>query len=143
MAGGRPSKYNLEIATRICEGLVAGKGLRRICQADDMPDVSTVFRWLVEKNKAEFQDMYTRARQTQAEIWSDEIVEIADDISGDWTPTRNGIIVDHEHINRARLRVDTRKWLMAKLQPRKYGERQIVDGGSPITINITGKDAQL
>jgi hypothetical protein len=53
-----------------------------------------------------------------------EIIEIADDASGDYVTTSDGKrIVDHENIQRSRLRVDARKWAAARLAPRKYGDR--------------------
>ena len=45
--GGRPTDYTLELATLICERMVEGETLRKICADDDMPHRSTVFRWLM------------------------------------------------------------------------------------------------
>lgn len=72
-----------------------------------MPDASTVFRWL--RTKPDFCEQYTRAKEESAEALSEDMLEIADDKTGD--PTRD------------RLRVDTRKWLASKLKPKKYGEK--------------------
>ena len=64
----------------------------------------------------------------QVEYWAHEIIEIADDTSGDFIINERGErVVDHEHINRARLRVDARKWLMSKLSPQRYGDRVTAD----------------
>ena len=66
----------------------------------------------------------TRAREEQADKLFREIIEIADDASGDYVTTSDGKrIVDHENIQRSRLRVDARKWAAARLAPRKYGDR--------------------
>ena len=77
-----------------------------------------------------------RAREAQADALFDECLEIADDTSGDLTTKESTnedgtpvLVVNHEHINRSRLRVDTRKWLVAKLAPKKYGERQMLEHG--------------
>jgi len=44
--------------------------------------------------------------------------------SGDYVTTSDGKrIVDHENIQRSRLRVDARKWAAARLAPKKYGDR--------------------
>src|SRR5216683_5843477 len=65
----------------------------------------------------------TRAREEQADKLFREIIEIADDASGDYVTTSEGKrIVDHENIQRSRLRVDARKWAAARLAPRKYGD---------------------
>ena len=69
--------------------------------------------------------MYTRAREVQAEIMAEEIIAIADDSAGDITIDEDGReIVNHEAIQRSRLRVDARKWVAAKLLPRKYGDHE-------------------
>jgi hypothetical protein len=111
---GRPSKFTEKIAQTICERIAGGESLRTICAADDMPDKATVLRWLTKGGP--FRDQYTRAREDQVEHYADEIIDIADNTVSD--------------SQRDRLRVDTRKWLMGKLAPKKYGER--------ITQEVTG-----
>jgi hypothetical protein len=73
--------------------------------------------------------MYARAREMQAEIIASQVLPISDDGSADNVVRyrEDGSeyqAVDQEHINRSRLRVDARKWLAAKLAPRKYGDLQ-------------------
>jgi hypothetical protein len=103
---------------------MAGKGLREILAADGMPSMSTVFRWLAEDE--EFRQLYAVAREVQATILADEILEISDDGRNDWMKRTIGEIEidvpDHEHIQRSKLRVDSRKWLASKLAPKKYGD---------------------
>lgn len=127
---GRPSDYNAKITESICERLSLGESLREICSSEDMPSKTTVMRWL--NAKPEFRDQYARAREAQAEHWADEIIEIADDGTNDWTERQNKDgstydAVDNEVINRSRLRVDTRKWLMARMAPKKYGDKVTQD----------------
>lgn len=102
-----------------------------------MPSKTSVFRWL--NDQPSFRDQYARAREAQAEHWADEILEIADDGSNDWMERRlkdgaTETVIDHEHVTRSRLRVDSRKWLMSKLAPKKYGDKVVnehtgADGG--------------
>lgn len=125
-AGGRPSTYSADIAGRICDRLSAGETLREICRDDAIPAQSTVYLWL--RTQAEFSEQYARAREVQADTWADEIVEIADNGSNDWVARNHGEDddgwrVNGEHIQRSRLRVDARKWLMAKAAPKKYGDK--------------------
>ncbi len=143
---GRPSDYGPEITGTICDRLSAGETLRAICRDEDMPDQTTVFRWLRQHD--EFRQQYAQARETQADTWADEIVEIADDGSNDWVARNHGEDddgwrVNGEHIQRSRVRIDTRKWLMAKSAPKKYGDKIEHDHRGGISLNITGDDASL
>jgi len=106
--------------------------------------MSTVFKWLAD-NK-EFSEQYARAKQVQADYYADEIIDIADDGTNDWMEVRDkegenviGWRENGESIRRSVLRVDARKWVAAKLLPKKYGEKPIeVSGlnGSPIQAAI-------
>jgi len=118
--------YSPELADRVCELMVEGRSLRQICGMSGMPSRRSVFNWL-EKNE-EFRQKYEIARLMQVECWTHEIIEIADDTSGDFVINERGErVVDHENINRARLKIDARKWLMSKLHPQRYGDRVTAD----------------
>src|SRR5690606_772345 len=123
---GRPSDYCQEVADAICERLVNGESMRAICRDEDMPAISTVFRWL--GLHPEFSEQYARAREEQAETLADEIVAIADEGEHKVIEEQGGTVVvyDSAAVARNRLRVDARKWVAAKLQPKKYGDRQTV-----------------
>lgn len=128
MAMGRPSIYNEELAAIICDRLIHGEGLRAICRDDAMPAISTVIDWI--KNKDDFSAQYAKARELQAELLLDEILEIADDSSQDTIDTANGKIANTEFIARSRLRVDTRKWAMGKMS-RKFSDKVIPENITP------------
>ncbi len=113
---------------------------------EGMPSKSTVMRWLSDEANEDFRDQYARARERQADHFADEILEIADDGHNDWMDrqVRKGVFVrspDHEHINRSKLRVDARKWLMSKLAPKKYGEKLELTGaeGGPVRAIISAE----
>ena len=72
---GRPSGYSIDIAEEICERMANGKGLREICRADDMPDRTTVLRWL--EKQADFRVQYARAREALMDFYQEEILRIA------------------------------------------------------------------
>lgn len=79
-------------------------------------------------NPDDFAARYVRARELQAEHWADQIVDISDDGSNDWMERNrqdgsSEMVPDHEHVTRSRLRVDSRKWLLAKLRPGTYGDK--------------------
>ena len=134
---GRPSLYTESLAAEICRRLAEGETLRSVCRDPAMPDKATVLRWLGDEAKTGFRDQYAHARDMQADALFDEALEIADDVSGDWSTDKDGKkVLDHEHVQRSRLRVDTRKWAAGKLAPKRYGDKMqhTGDGGGPIRV---------
>ena len=127
---GRPSSFTQEIADSLCAQLADGLSMRTICRAEDMPDKATVFRWL--RTNQSFCDQYTRAKEESADALSDEMLDISDDAQNDWmeqnAKENAGWVANGEHIQRSRLRIETRKWLASKLKPKKYGEKLAVGG---------------
>lgn len=106
-----------------------------------MPAKSTVFAWLIKH--PEFVIMYNVAREMQAEALVDEIIEISDDGQRDYAKDEDGRDrVDYDHISRARLRVDSRKWFASKMRPKKYGEKLELSGdkNAPVALIIAGTD---
>jgi len=135
---GRTTDYTPELANLICERIASGESLREICKPEDFPDKSTVFRWIASNN--EFRDQYARAKEAQAEAFADELLDIADDGTNDWM-ARNGEdnagwVANGEHIQRSKLRVDTRKWVMSKLLARKYGDKLDLNHGGGLEISV-------
>lgn len=127
---GRPSKFTEELAGEICQGIIEGKSTREICSAEDMPAQSTVFKWLTEKS--DFSKQYALAKELQAEQMAEEILYIADDGTNDFVERQNKdgstyTAFDSEHVQRSKLRIDARKWLMSKMLPKKYGDRQQIE----------------
>jgi predicted DNA-binding protein YlxM (UPF0122 family) len=93
----------------------------------------TVYQWIY-RDKA-FADKYARARESQQERMAEQILAIADDSSNDTEIDEDGNRRQNaEWTNRSRLRVETRKWLMSKLAPKKYGERQTVEHEGEMSI---------
>jgi hypothetical protein len=129
----RPSDFSPELATTICVELSSGQSLRSICDEDGMPDKATVFRWLAANET--FRDQYARAREAQADSMLEDIFEIADQYDNLKEK------LDVEHIQRAKLRIDTRKWAMSKMSPKKYGDKVLQqisgDPEQPLEINVT------
>jgi len=122
---GRPP-YPPEIADKVIERLAAGETLVAICRDTDMPSTTTVQRWRDENPS--FRAAFAQARHDQMDVWGDECVAIADDGTTDYITKvgRNGVeyeAVDQEHIQRSRLRVDTRLRLMAVIAPHAYGPK--------------------
>lgn len=127
---GRPSDYSDETAQEICARIMDGETLRQICLLEHMPDKSTVCRWLAAHEG--FRDHYARAKEAQADMMAEELLDIADDGRNDWVEreTRGGqsyVALNEEAVARSKLRVEARKWLMGKMKPKKYGDRQTID----------------
>lgn len=119
MKPGRPTSYSDDLIAAILTRIVGGEGLVRICRDDSMPSVATVYSWL--QTNQEFLDRYIVARNEQADTLADEIIDLADDAT-------------NEGVAKARLQVDARKWVAAKLKPKKYGDKLTnehtgIDGG--------------
>jgi hypothetical protein len=145
---GRPSLYTEALAAKICERLAEGETLRSVCRDEKMPGKATVLRWLGDAKNADFRDQYAHAREMQADALFDQALEIADDVAGDWSTDKDGKkVFDHEHVQRSRLRVDTRKWAAGKMAPKRYGDKiqHTGDGGGPIRVRpdlskLTGEE---
>lgn len=119
---GRPSTFTDEIFETICQRLENGRVLRAICADEEMPDRSTVLRWIAADDGK--RRRYDLARQACVEFWSDEIIQIATDGSKDTIIDEKGRPrCDHEWVNRSRLRIDTIKFLMTKINPLKWGDK--------------------
>lgn len=126
---GRPTKYTELLGEKICAGIVAGFSLRKICSVDGFPNVDTLFHWLSKRDHP-FSEQYAHARSVQAELLADELIELADDDSGDVTGEPR--MPNSVAVQRSRLRVDTRKWVASKLLPKKYGDKQEIEHSGEI-----------
>lgn len=112
-------------------------------QGNTMPSFFAIKEWLTEDEALATQ--YARAKQEQAEYLAEELLEIADDGSNDWmlsnAQNNPGWVANGEHLQRSKLRVDTRKWLMSKLLPKKYGDKQEVEHKGTMSVVISKEDA--
>jgi hypothetical protein len=123
--------YTPEMGARVCEQVSQGFTLKQLAEMPQMPHMHTVFLWLARHE--DFRTMYDAARSVQMESFIEECLEIADDGSNDYIDRvnpRTGEITqvpNYDHINRSRLRVDTRKWIAGKIVPNKWGERPQVE----------------
>jgi hypothetical protein len=141
---GRPTLYSEELAALICERVATSTlGLARLCEIhQDLPVKSTINLWRYKY--PEFSTQYAHAKLAQADLLAEEMLDIADDGSNDWMESfgEEGDTVyklNGEHVQRSRLRIDTRKFLAAKLLPKQYGqhaEEEKTDNKSVIEMLI-------
>lgn len=137
---GRPTLFSQALAADICQLVAEGRTLRQIAERPAMPDKATMIRWL--HANPDFCDQYARARETQALVLGDEILDIADDSTNDYVAQedkdgRVRMLQNDEAIARSRMRIDARKWLMGKLAPKRFGEK-IQIGGDPANPAAVG-----
>lgn len=132
----RPRLLGAAAKRRICERLAAGETLTRICRDPTLPAKPAVLRALCRDE--DFRAAYRRAKTLQAEQWAEEILEIAD--GGPLEEAESGEKAD---LQRAKLRVEARKWLLARLagrDPEAAGETPANDLDDPPEIDFSALD---
>lgn len=121
---GRPSSFTQQMADLICERIADGESLRTICEGKTMPGRATVFQWLAAIPS--FADQYAHARDAQADALADDLIHIVD---------------TEKDPQRARVRMDARKWVASKLKPKKYGDQMRTEltgeNGGALLISIS------
>jgi len=143
--GGRPTLYSLKIALEICERIADGESLVKICSDPKMPKKTAVYEWLLRHK--EFADIYARAREDQADTLADEIHAIADELPQQVVDEKgNATRYDSAYVQWQKNRVDARKWVAAKLKPKKYSDRIAHVGdqeADAININVNIFDEMI
>ena len=134
---GRPSKYSPELADFICKLIVTqGKGIGRLCKEyDELPTEALVFKWILDF--PEFGKKYRAAKALQSELLADEIEALTEVESH--TDNKGVERVDPGMVALAKLKVDTRKWHAARLAPRVYGPKSILDEGNDDAKNLVSE----
>ena len=136
----RPEYWNKERKTLaisiVLESIECGDSLRAILNdkrdKEILPSRKTFNEWLC--NDDVLSDQYARACSDRADGIFDQILTIADATEDDIIMDENGkLITNHNVIQRDRLRVDTRKWALSKMNPKKYGDKvDVTSGGEKI-----------
>jgi hypothetical protein len=120
-------EYSEELAGILCALISQGNSLKTIGAMQGMPCARTVFIWL--HSKPDFREAYDQAQKQRTYAIAEECFEIADDPSN-WQTK--------ELVQAARMRIDTRKWFLARMDPRRYGDKVALtdpNGGAP-TFNV-------
>lgn len=127
---GRPTKYSNELVAKICARISEGKSVAAVSRMEGMPHADTI--WLWAREKPEFKALLDAATQARCDALAEEMLDIPD---------------EEEDVNRARLKVDTRKWIASRMMPKRYGDRTIHEGGdkpigiASITAEMTPEEA--
>lgn len=107
--------YTPEIADIICARIGEGQSVKRAIKGIGYPTIAEFYAWLRESE--EFRRQYWTARAAAADALVEEMLDLCDECEE-----------DKDCVGKARLQIDTRKWIAAKLQPAKYGDRLDLSG---------------
>lgn len=121
----------------IISEIISGKSLRYALDTNGMPSSQTFYIWMEEDEEKSKQ--YARACESRELLLLDEILLIADKQGEDVIETDNGPITNHNIIQRNNLQIEARKWVLGKLNPSKYGnkETKVIEGGDkPVRISF-------
>jgi hypothetical protein len=128
---GRPSTYSDEFADLICERMLNGASLVKICKDEDMPSRASVYRWM--DARPDFATRCARAREGMADFLVDEIQDLADETT-------------EENVQSQKVKIATKQWRAMKIAPRIYGDSSRTEltgaDGGPIRIAATTIDAR-
>ena len=134
---GRPSKYTPELAAEICERLSNGEPLRQICRDDHMPGWVAVYEWMARDK--DLSERIAHAREQGFEALAEEALVIAD------TPVfgQKQIMTDQgtsttveDMLGHRKLQIETRLKLLAKWNPKKYGDRVQLAGDAENPLKV-------
>ena len=126
----------------VCQEIEKGRALRNVLKDENMPSTSTFYQWL--DNDEVKAKQYARATEVRADIIFDDILAIADENTNDTSINENGIeVVNNDVIQRSRLRIDARKWVLSKLNPKKFGDKiQTEHSGEIKGVNLSSLSTQ-
>ena len=125
-------KRTPEIIDEILGRVAKGESINKICGKDRddwLPSQAAWHQWLCDD--ADLVEKYARACEDRAACIFEDMLDIADDALRDFRVSDKGPVFDAEHVQRARLRIDTRKWMLARMAPKKYGDKIEIGGAGP------------
>lgn len=140
-----PNLNKEEAISEVIDRITKGESLRSILPVKNRPEylpaLKTFLDWVAQDDVLSKQ--YVRACEVRADLMFEEMFEIADDSTNDYMLKKIGNdeieVENKEVIARSRLRIDTRKWALSKMNPRKYGDALKLSGDneSPIQVKHT------
>jgi len=131
------------IFKKIISDIESGASLRSALKGNKICS-STFTKWV--DNDDAMAGRYARATVIRADAIFEDILNIADENYKDTYVDSEGIErTDHDVIQRSKLRVDARKWVLAKMHPTKYGDKLDVTSkgealAAPAIIGMTIKN---
>ncbi len=127
----KPKYQTKKNADMILTEMRNGRSLREVCKANDWP-LTTIYDWL----QRDYAEQYAQAQEARADVLFDELVEIAD-----------APMTDKVEVMQAKLKIDTRKWIMSRMKPKKYGDKVDVSMDGKVThdgtVNVAPTDLAI
>lgn len=136
--------FDQVVADEVLDRISTGQGLEEICEDSHIPSRWAIRKWMAAETI--FNTSYALAREMQMDCWADDIVRISDDSTNDYMDRQRSDgtterVVDPENVQRSKLRIDTRKWIMSKLAG-KYADKVDIAVNAQINVN-TFSDQEL
>lgn len=142
-------EFSQALFDAICRRIAAGgddSSLRKICASPGMPDRATFNDW--RKRTPELQAQYDLACLDREDSYFEQIIDIADEcrVGVKRTTKANGDVetVEIDMVERAKVQIDARKWSLARMNRKKYGDHvkqeHTGEGGGPLQLILNGSD---
>jgi len=130
--------------------LAEGNGLATACKLlpPELKVLPSVYISWLAADPQRIGARYSAARDIGYRLMADELLQIADDSSGDVVINEDGTVRQNsEFTSRSRLKVDTRKWILSKMLPKLYGDRVATtlenSDGTPLSVAVMTPDQLL
>jgi len=136
--GRPPEAVPEDKAQAICEWISLGNTLRQWCRENDI-HYSTVYLWM-EKD-ADFSQRFARARDVGHDAIADEALAIIDTFPVE-TVSDSGSRLDAGHVSWLKNRAEMRLKLLAKWNPKKYGDKVGVEHSGSIALDTAILEAR-
>ena len=127
---GRPPIYTKELADTILFRICEGESLRAITREDDMPNFSTVYKWVLDDEDG-FTKRYASAREVQAANYAEWVIEISEE-AFKVAEGKPGTGEAGAKVMAKKVLADNVKWIAGKLDSPKWGHKT--------STELTGKD---
>ena len=148
-SGGHWSLKSPSLVDEIMNRIAKGETLTHICKDENMPNIYQFMRWISTDD--ELRARYYRAKEVQADFFSEEILDIADDSVSDIMMgfDRKGKpipMVNYENVKRSELRIKARQWLMERVKSGRFNEKVLVaqqESQNPVMPSLSGATIQI
>jgi hypothetical protein len=139
---GAPTKYTQALANRICDLIRTNPdGLPTIIRNNpDLPDRQTIYNWL--GTYKDFFDNYMRAKEQQAHLLVDEVLEVFKDVPT-YEDKEGNERIDNGMLGRAKLQMDALRWSASVLAPRFYKEQKNENNNNAVHEDVVKRKHEM